>query len=55
MFGLKQVAAEQASALADTTVPGQFPRQNSTVVVAFVVRFSVLVAGIMGFGRKKAL
>jgi LysM repeat protein len=32
---------------------GQFIRQNSVVVVAFVISFSVLVAAIMGFGRKK--
>ncbi len=32
---------------------GQFIRQNSTVVVALVISFSVLVAGIVGFGKKK--
>jgi len=32
---------------------GQFIKQNSMVVVAFVISFSVLVAGIVGFGRKK--
>ncbi|HET9914152.1 MAG TPA: LysM peptidoglycan-binding domain-containing protein [Anaerolineales bacterium] len=32
---------------------GQFIRQNSTVVVAFVISFSVLVAAIVGFGKKK--
>ncbi|HEX5838201.1 MAG TPA: FHA domain-containing protein [Anaerolineales bacterium] len=30
-----------------------FVRQNSTVVAALVISFSVLVAGIAGFGRKK--
>jgi LysM repeat protein len=30
-----------------------FVRQNSTVVVALLISFSVLVAGIVGFGRKK--
>ncbi len=32
---------------------GQFVRQNSTVVVAFVISFSVLVAAIVGFRKKK--
>lgn len=32
---------------------GQFIKQNSTVVVAFVISFSVLVAAIVGFGKKK--
>jgi hypothetical protein len=32
---------------------GQFIRQNSMVVVALVISFSVLVAGIVGFGKKK--
>ncbi len=32
---------------------GQFIRQNSTVVVALVISFSVLVAAIVGFGKKK--
>jgi LysM repeat protein len=31
----------------------QFVRQNSTVVVAFMISFSVLVAAIVGFGKKK--
>jgi hypothetical protein len=31
-----------------------FVRQNSTVVAALLISFSVLVAGIMGFGRKNA-
>lgn len=31
----------------------QFIKQNSTVVVAFVISFSVLVAGMVGFGKKK--
>lgn len=30
-----------------------FVRQNSTVVAALLISFSVLVAGIVGFGRKK--
>ncbi|HSL46036.1 MAG TPA: CAP domain-containing protein [Anaerolineales bacterium] len=33
--------------------PGQFIRKNSTVVVALVISFSVLVAAIVGFGKKK--
>jgi hypothetical protein len=32
--------------------PGQFIRQNSIVVVAFVISFSVLVAALVGFRRK---
>jgi len=32
---------------------GQFLKQNSMVVAAFIISFSVLVAGIVGFGRKK--
>jgi len=32
---------------------GKFVKQNSTVVVALVISFSVLVAAIVGFGRKK--
>lgn len=32
---------------------GQFIKQNSTVVVAFVISFSVLVAAMVGFGKKK--
>jgi LysM repeat protein len=31
----------------------KFIRQNSTVVVALVISFSVLVAGIVGFGKRK--
>lgn len=31
---------------------GDFLRHNSTIVVALLVSFSVLVAGIVGFGRK---
>ena len=31
----------------------QFIKQNSMVVVAFVISFSVLIAGIVGFGKKK--
>lgn len=31
----------------------QFIKQNSLVVVAFVISFSVLIAGIVGFGKKK--
>jgi uncharacterized protein YkwD len=33
--------------------PGQFIRENSVVVVAFVLSFSVLVAAIIGFGKKE--
>jgi hypothetical protein len=32
---------------------GQFIKQNSMVVVAFAISFSVVVAGIVGFGKKK--
>jgi hypothetical protein len=32
---------------------GQFIRENSLVVVAFLISFSVLVAAIFGFGKKK--
>ena len=32
---------------------GIFVRQNSTVLAALLISFSVLVAGIVGFGRKK--
>ena len=32
---------------------GQFVKQNSTIVVALLIAFSVLVAGLVGFGRKK--
>jgi LysM repeat protein len=31
---------------------GDFLRQNSTIVVALLISFSILVAGIVGFGRK---
>lgn len=43
-------------AATQTTPPmpaGQFVKQNSTVVVALVISFSVLVAAIVGFGKKK--
>ncbi len=33
---------------------GDFLRQNSTIVVALLISFSVLVAGILGFGRKNS-
>jgi hypothetical protein len=32
---------------------GSIMRQNSVVVVAFVISFSVLAAAIVGFGKKK--
>jgi LysM repeat protein len=32
---------------------GEFVKQNSTVVVAFVISFSVLVAALVGFRKKK--
>lgn len=32
---------------------GQFIRENSVVVVAFLISFSVLVAAIIGFGKKR--
>jgi hypothetical protein len=31
---------------------GSFFKENSEVVVALVISFSVLVAGIVGYGRK---
>lgn len=34
---------------------GQFVRENSTVVAALLISFSVLIAAIVGFGRKKDL
>lgn len=38
----------------DTSIsPGQLIRQNSIVVVAFVISFSVLVAALVGFGKKR--
>jgi len=42
-----------ATEMAPAVDAGQFIRQNSTVVVALVISFSVLVAGIVGFGKKK--
>jgi LysM repeat protein len=33
---------------------GNFLRQNSTIVVALLISFSILVAGIVGFGRKSS-
>lgn len=33
--------------------PDQFVKQNSTIIVALLVSFSVLIAGIIGFGKKK--
>jgi hypothetical protein len=42
-----------SEASAPSINPGQFIKQNSLVVVAFVISFSVLIAGIVGFGRKK--
>jgi hypothetical protein len=33
---------------------GDFLRRNSTIVVALLISFSVLVAGIVGFGRKNS-
>jgi spore germination protein YaaH len=43
--------------LAQETLPpfdtGYLLRQNSMVVVALLISFSVLVAGIVGFGKKK--
>ena len=46
-----------ATSAATRTTPslnaGQFIRQNSIVVVAFVISFSVLIGAIMGFGKKK--
>ena len=42
-----------ATAIAPSVRAGQFIKQNSLVVVAFVISFSVLIAGIIGFGKKK--
>jgi LysM repeat protein len=42
--------------VAETAIPvsaGQFIKQNSMVVVAFIISFSVLVAALMGRGKKK--
>jgi uncharacterized protein YkwD/LysM repeat protein len=33
---------------------GNFLRQNNTIVVALLISFSILVAGIVGFGRKSS-
>jgi uncharacterized protein YkwD len=33
---------------------GNFLRQNSTIVVALLISFSLLVAGLVGFGRKSS-
>ena len=33
---------------------GNFLRQNSTIVVVLLISFSVLVAGIIGFGKRKS-
>jgi LysM repeat protein len=33
---------------------GEFLRQNGTIVVALLISFSVLVAGIVGFGKRKS-
>ncbi|MBN2117566.1 MAG: LysM peptidoglycan-binding domain-containing protein [Anaerolineales bacterium] len=38
---------------APSVAAGEFVRQNSMVVVAFVISFSVLVAAIVGFRKKK--
>jgi hypothetical protein len=43
--------------LAETGTPfdaGNFLRQNSTVVVALLISFSILVAGLVGFGRRSS-
>jgi len=39
--------------IAPSTDASQFVKRNSVVVVALVISFSVLVAAIVGFGRKK--
>ena len=39
--------------IAPSTGASQFIKQNSVVVVALVISFSVLVAAIVGFGKKK--
>lgn len=38
---------------AASTAAGEFVKQNSMVVVAFVISFSVLVAALVGFRKKK--
>jgi uncharacterized protein YkwD len=47
------VSTPPRTEIAPSMDPGQFIRQNSMVVVAFVISFSVLVAAIIGFGQKK--
>jgi uncharacterized protein YkwD len=42
-----------AKATMPPTGAGQFMRQSSIMVVAFVISFSMLVAAIVGFGKKK--
>ena len=42
-----------ATEIGHSSNAGQFIKQNSMVIVAFVISFSVLVAGIVGFGKKK--
>jgi hypothetical protein len=39
--------------ISPSIITAQFIRDNSVVVVAFVLSFSVLVAAIIGFGKKK--
>jgi len=39
--------------LDDTKVLGQSFGQNKLVIVALIISFSVLVAGVVGFGKKK--
>jgi hypothetical protein len=42
-----------ATETAPSVDAGQFVKQNSAVVVALVISFSVLVAAMVGFGKKK--
>jgi uncharacterized protein YkwD len=43
----------EATEVAFSMSAGRFFKENSVVVVAFVISFSVLVAAIVGFGKKK--
>jgi uncharacterized protein YkwD len=50
---LRITSTPAATEISPSLNAGKFIRQNSMVVVAFVISFSVLVAGIVGFGKKK--
>ena len=49
----RKTSTPAATEIAPSLSAGLFIRQNSIVIVAFVISFSVLVAGILGFGKKK--